>query len=150
MEFKRDEYAVICPACKLVRYPIVSPAIIVAVIKDRTLLLARSPRFPKGRFSVLAGFVEPGETLEQCVQREIREEVRLEVKNIRYFGSQAWPFPNSLMIGFTAEHAGGDIVIDNREIIDAAWFSASALPDIPQPPTIARRLIDWFIQTQGV
>ena len=145
-EFKKDEYAKICPACNLVRYPGVFPAIIVAVIKDRHILLARSQRFPKGRYSVLAGFVEPGETLEECVRREVSEEVGLEIKNIHYFGSQPWPFPNSLMIGFTAEHAGGDIVIDNREIIDANWFTTSALPDVPGKPTIARRLIDWFVQ----
>jgi len=149
-EFKKDEYARICPACNLVSYAGVSPAIIVAVVKDRHLLLARSHRFPKGRYSVLAGFVEPGETLEECVRREIREEVGLEVKNIQYFGSQPWPFPNSLMIGFTAEYAGGDIVIDNNEILEANWFAASALPDIPGRPTIARQLIDWFIQTRGV
>jgi NAD+ diphosphatase len=149
-EFKIDEYAKICPACNLVSYPSVCPAIIVAVIKDRHILLGRSHRFPKGRYSVLAGFVEPGETLEECVRREVREEVRLEVKNIRYFGSQPWPFPNSLMIGFTAEYAGGDIVIDNHEILDSKWFSASALPDVPARPTIARRLIDWFVQTGEV
>lgn len=145
-EFKKDEYARICPACSLVSYPIVCPAIIVAVIKDRHILLARSRRFPKGRYSVLAGFVEPGETLEECVRREVMEEVGLAVKNIHYFGSQPWPFPNSLMIGFTAEHAGGDIVIDNNEIVDANWFVPSGLPDVPGKPTIARRLIDWFVQ----
>lgn len=145
-EFKKDEYAKICPDCNLVRYPGVFPAIIVAVIKDGHILLARSHRFPKGRYSVLAGFVEPGETLEACVRREVREEVRLEVKNIRYFGSQPWPFPNSLMIGFTAEYAGGEIVIDNHEIVDANWFAASSLPDVPGRPTIARQLIDGFVQ----
>lgn len=149
-EFKKNEYAKICPDCNLTSYPGVNPAIIVAVTKEKQILLGRSHRHPKGRYSVLAGFVEPGETLEECVQREIREEVGLEVKNILFFGSQPWPFPNSLMIGFTAEHAGGEIVIDNNEILDANWFAASALPDVPARPTIARRLIDWFIQTQGV
>jgi len=147
-KFKKDEYAKICPDCNLVRHPGVFPAIIVAVIKDRHILLARSQRFPKGRYSVLAGFVEPGETLEECVRREIREEVGVKVKNIHYFGSQPWPFPNSLMIGFTAEHAGGEIVIDNNEILDANWFRPSALPDVPGKPTIARQLIDWFVNIQ--
>ncbi|MEW6672440.1 MAG: NAD(+) diphosphatase [Thermodesulfobacteriota bacterium] len=149
-EFKPDEYAKICPNCDLVRYPGVFPAIIVAVIKDRHILLARSQRFPKGRYSVLAGFVEPGETLEGCVRREIREEVGLEVNNIRYFGSQPWPFPNSLMIGFTAAYAGGEIAIDNQEILDAGWFAPSALPDVPARPTIARQLIDWFVNNSGL
>lgn len=144
---KKDEYAVICPVCNLIRYPCVSPAVITAVVKGRQILLARSPRFPKGRYSVLAGFVEPGETLEECVPREVREEVRVEVRNIRYFGSQPWPFPNSLMVGFTAEYAGGDIHADNHEILEAGWFPADALPDIPARPTIARQLIDWFVQT---
>ena len=103
-------------------------------------------RRPKGRYSVLAGFVEPGETLEECVRREVREEVGLEIKNIHYFGSQPWPFPNSLMIGFTAEYAGGDIVIDNNEILDANWFAASALQDVPGKPTISRQLINWFVK----
>jgi len=149
-EFKKDEYARICPHCNLTVYPGVFPAIIVAVIKGKRILLGRSHRHPKGRYSVLAGFVEFGETLEECVRREIREEVGLEIKNIRYFGSQSWPFPNSLMIGFTAEHAGGDIVIDNHEILDADWFRASALPDVPGRPTIARQLIDWFLNTRIV
>jgi len=149
-ELKKDEYARICPQCSLVRYPGVFPAIIVAVIKDRHILLARSQRFPEGRYSVLAGFVEPGETLEGCVRREVGEEVGLAVKNIRYFGSQPWPFPNSLMIGFTAEHAGGDIVIDNNEIVDAHWYAASALPEVPGKPTIARQLIDWFVNNSGL
>lgn len=148
-DFKKDEYAVICPACNLIRYPCVSPAVIVAVVKGRHILLARSPRFPKGRYSVLAGFVEPGETLEACVQREVREEARVEVRNIRYFSSQPWPFPNSLMVGFTAEYAGGNILIDNHEILEADWFSADALPDVPARPTIARKLIDWFVQTRS-
>ena len=149
-EFKKDEYAKICPACNLVRYPGVFPAIIVAVTKDRQILLARSRRHPKGRYSVLAGFVEPGENLEDCVRREVSEEAGVAVKNIRYFGSQPWPFPNSLMIAFTAEYAGGDIAIDHNEILDASWFTASTLPDVPGRPTIARKLIDWFIQAGEV
>ena len=96
-------------------------------------------------YSTLAGFVEPGETLEEAVAREVREEVGVRVEGIRYFGSQPWPFPNSLMIGFTARWAGGEIDIDEREIADAGWFDPTDLPMIPPPMSIARRLIDSFL-----
>ena len=141
---KQDERAKICPTCGQVDYPSASPAIIVAIRKDRQILLAQSHRFPAGRYSVLAGFVEPGETLEECVRREIQEEVGLKVKNIRYYGSQSWPFPNSLMVGFTSDYAGGEISVDNKEILDAKWFSAADIPQIPGKISIARKLIDWF------
>jgi NAD+ diphosphatase len=143
-EDKTDERAKFCPQCGLVNYPRLSPAIIVAVLKNNQILLARNKRFKLPFYSVLAGFVEPGETLEECVQREIREEVGLTVKNIRYFGSQPWPFPNSLMIAFIANYANGEITIDGSEIIDAAWFSKDTLPQIPPSISIARQLIDWF------
>jgi len=130
----------------LVNYPRLSPSIIVAVRRGDRLLLARSPRFAPGMYSVLAGFVEPGETLEQVVEREVLEEVGLAIKNIRYFGSQPWPFPHSLMIGYTAEYAGGEIKLDPVEIEDAGWFTATNLPMIPGRLSIARRLIDAFIQ----
>ena len=110
------------------------------------ILLARSPRFPGKFYSVLAGFVEPGETLEECVKREIFEEVGIAVKNIRYFGSQPWPFPDSLMVAFTAEYADGEIQVDNTEIADADWFPSDRLPKIPPRISIARRLIDWFVE----
>jgi NAD+ diphosphatase len=143
-EAKVDERAKICPRCGLINYPRVSPAIIVAVQKDNSILLARSPRFPLPFHSVLAGFVEPGETLEDCVRREIMEEVGIRVKNIRYFGSQPWPFPNSLMVAFTAEYAGGEIKIDNSELLTAGWYTAENLPLLPSSLSIARRLIEWF------
>jgi NAD+ diphosphatase len=136
-----------CPQCKLVNYPRLSPSIIVAVRRGNELLLARSPRFPAGMYSVLAGFVEPGETLEQAVEREVQEEVGLTVKNICYFGSQPWPFPNSLMIGYRAEYAGGEIQIDRVEIEDAGWYTAEHLPAIPSRISIARQLIEAFIRT---
>ena len=145
-EFKTDERAKICPQCGLTNYPRLSPAVIVAVLKNNKILLGRNKRFKLPFYSVLAGFVEPGETLEQCVKREIREEVGITVKDIRYFGSQPWPFPDSLMIAFTAEYAGGDIRLDGSEIIDAAWFGKDNLPKIPPKISIARQLIDWFIQ----
>ncbi len=144
---KKDERAKICFACGLINYPRVTPAIIVAVIRGETILLASSTRFRSNFYSVLAGFVEPGENLEDCVQREIKEEVGLAVQNIRYFGSQPWPFPNSLMVGFTAEYKHGEISIDASEIIHADWFSNRNLPQIPGKQTIARQLIDWFVKT---
>ncbi|MGD9162760.1 MAG: NAD(+) diphosphatase [Desulfobacteraceae bacterium] len=143
---KNDERAKICTDCGQVYYPRLSPAIIVAVIKDGRLLMGNSPRFPSKFYSVLAGFVEPGETLEECVKREVREEVGIEVKNIRYFGSQPWPFPDSLMIGFTAEHESGEIKIDEKEISDAGWFARDEIPRIPPSISIARKLIDWFLE----
>ena len=144
-EDKPGERAKICPACKLVNYPRLSPAVIVAVVKGDRLLLASNRRFKSGFYSVLAGFVEPGETLEECVAREICEEVGISVTNIRYFGGQPWPFPNSLMVGFLADHAAGEPSADQSEIVDAGWFTADNLPSIPPKFTIARQLIDWFV-----
>ena len=143
---KAEERAKECPRCHHVNYPRLSPAVIVAIIKDNRILLARNRSFKIPFYSVLAGFVEPGESLEDCVSREIKEEVGITVKNIRYFGSQPWPFPDSLMIGFVAEHAAGEIVIDGSEILDAAWFAKDNLPKIPPKISIARQLIDWFTQ----
>jgi NAD+ diphosphatase len=143
---KADERAKICPACGMLNYPRISPAVIMAVLKDDRILLARNKRFKSGYYSVLAGFVEPGENLEECVQREVFEEVGISVNNIRYFGSQPWPFPNSLMVAFTAEYAGGEITASQSEIVDAAWFSAGNLPFVPPRITIARHLIDWYLE----
>ena len=133
-----------CPDCRLAAYPRLSPAVIVRVTDGDRILLARSAHTPAGMYSTLAGFVEPGETLEETVAREVREEVGLAVANVRYFGSQPWPFPNSLMIGFTADYAGGEIRCQEEEIEDAGWYRASALPSIPPPLSIARALIDDF------
>jgi len=143
---KEDERAKICPECGLINYPHLAPAIIVAIIKANPILLAHARHYPKGLYSVLAGFVEPGETLEECLQREVREEVGIEVENICYFGSQPWPFPASFMIAFTAEYAGGEIAVDGSEILDAGWFSVDSLPSIPTKISISRKLIEWFIE----
>jgi NAD+ diphosphatase len=143
---KKDERAKICTSCGQVYYPRLSPAIIVAVTKGDRLLLASSPRFRSKFYSVLAGFVEPGETLEECLKREVREEVGIEVKNIKYFGSQPWPFPDSLMIGFTAEYESGEIKPDKNEIVDVGWFKRDEIPGVPSSISIARRLIDWFMR----
>jgi len=145
-ENKSDERAKICPQCGLINYPRLSPAVIMAVIRDDRILLGRNKRFRLPFYSVLAGFVEPGETLEACVSREIKEEVGIEVKNVRYFGSQPWPFPDSLMIAFIADYAAGEIRVDRTEITEADWFSAADLPKIPPRISIARQLIDWFLE----
>ncbi len=145
---RNEEGAQICRHCGYLSYPRISPAVIVAVLKENRILLGHNSRFPKKRYSVIAGYVEMGETLEECVKREIWEEVSIKVKNIRYFGSQPWPFSSSLMIAFTAEYAGGDISVDTTEIADAEWFADDALPDIPDKVSIARQLIDWFVETQ--
>ena len=138
-----------CPCCELLIFPRISPAVIVLVEREKSVLLARVKRFTSELYSVLAGFVEPGETLEEAVQREIEEEVGIRVKNIRYFGSQPWPFPDSLMIGFTAEYESGEIKIDEAEIADAGWFDPERLPTIPGKISIARELIDWFVETRS-
>jgi len=141
---KPGERALQCTACGHLSYPRISPAVIVAIVRGKSILLARARRFPPGMYSVLAGFVEPGETLEECVVREVREEAGVEVKNLRYFASQPWPFPHSLMVAFTAEHASGEIHVDPEEIVDAGWYTVETFPRLPDPITVARRLIDWF------
>lgn len=147
-ELKADEAARQCPACGLLFFPRISPAVIVLIRDGERLLLARGRNFPPGRYSTIAGFVEAGETLEEAVAREVAEEVGVAVANIRYFGSQPWPFPHSLMIGFTADYAGGEISIQESEIADAGWFTRENLPDLPPPFSIARALIDRFLKAQ--
>jgi NAD+ diphosphatase len=146
---KRAERAKECPICGQLHFPRLAPAMIVLVERECKLLLARSRHFLPGMYSVLAGFVEPGESLEEAVVREVKEEVGIDVKDIKYFGSQPWPFPHSLMIGFTATYAGGEITLDDSEIEDAGWFTADHLPRIPGKISIARKLIDWFVGKQG-
>jgi NAD+ diphosphatase len=123
-------------------------AILALVRKGHQILLARSPQFPEPFFSALAGFVDPGETFEQCVIREVFEEVGIKVKNVQYFGSQPWPLSNSIMIGFFCEWKEGEIQIDPNEIGEASWFDVSNLPRLPPIYSLSRFLIDAFIQTQ--
>jgi NAD+ diphosphatase len=139
---RSDERARACPSCGYTSYPPISPAIMILITRGRELLLARKAEWVPGRYSALAGFVEPGEMLEDTVARETREEVGVEVANIRYFGSQPWPFPHSLMIAFTAEYAGGELRPDGVEIEEAQWFDAAALPRLPPGISISRKLID--------
>ena len=147
-QYLKGETAKICPACKFTSYPRISPAIIVAVIKDDQILLSRYAGRLSNWHTIIAGFLEPGETLEECVQREVLEEVGLQVKNIRYFGNQPWPFPNNLMIGFVADYAGGEIKVDGVEIASAAWYTATQIPPTPPKMSISGEIIDWFV-TRG-
>jgi len=141
-----NERCMRCPACGLLGYPRIAPAVIVLVRRGNEALLARGARFPGAFYSTLAGFVEIGESLEETIAREVREEVGIEVTAMRYFGSQPWPFPHSLMVGFFAEWAGGEIRADGTEILDARWFRPDDLPMIPPQLSIARRLIDAWLE----
>ena len=139
-----------CPKCKIPTYPRLAPAMIVAVEKDDQILLARSPHFPPGIMSVLAGFVEPGESAEEAVIREVFEETSIVVKDVQYFSSQAWPFPNSLMLGFRANYESGEIAIDGEEIVEANWFAADAMPTaFPGNISISQWLIQDFLSRKG-
>lgn len=144
-ERKQGELARVCPRCGLQQFPRISPAVIVRIERGDRILLARSPHFAPGVYSTLAGFVEPGESLEDTVIREVREESGITVTNLRYFGSQPWPFPHSLMIGFVADYESGEIQPQEGEIEDARWFSVDDLPVLPSRFSIARSLIDEFI-----
>ncbi|MGM0462560.1 MAG: NAD(+) diphosphatase [Fibrobacterota bacterium] len=141
---KKDERAMICSHCTHTVYPRISPAVIVAIRRKSAILLAHNARFPTDRYSIIAGFVEPGETPEMAVEREVAEEVGIRVKNIRYVESQAYPFPDSLMLGFTAEYAAGEICPDGTEILRAGWFEKDELEEIslPSSSAISRWLID--------
>jgi len=130
-----------CPACQHAVYPRLNPAMMALVWRGEELLLARAPNFKPGMFSALAGFVEAGESLEDCVHREVAEEVGLTVKNLRYYGSQSWPFPHSLMVAYTAEWVAGEIRPQPGEIEEAEWFPIDALPGIPQRFSISGHLI---------
>ncbi len=149
-EPSRRHRAMVCRACGHLAFPRVSPAVIVQVTRDDRILLGRSRRHPRGGFSVLAGFVDPGESLEDTVRREVEEESGIRVRRVRYFGSQPWPFPDSLMVGFTAVYDAGEIDSADGELEDVGWFAADALPPVPPGYSIARALIDDFARRGGV
>jgi NAD+ diphosphatase len=148
-------YVRICPSCGATHHPRTDPVVIMLVTDGDRVLLGRQARWPPGRYSALAGFVEPGETLEEAVAREVREEAGVEVRDPHYVSSQPWPFPSSLMLGFTAEYAGGEAATRDDELEDVRWFSRSELEVIragrsdglglPPPIAIARRLIDGWL-----
>jgi NAD+ diphosphatase len=137
-----EERARRCPQCGALFFPTASPAVIVAITRGDELLLAHNRNFRPALFSLLAGFVDPGETFEQAVAREVREEVAVEVAGLRYVTSQPWAFPNSLMVGFRAVHVSGELQVDGKEIESAGWFRRDALPEIPRVGTVARLMID--------
>jgi len=140
-----DELARLCPACGRLEYPRIAPAVITFITNDKDeALLAHNKKFTPGMYSLIAGFTEPGENLEAAVAREIREEVNIEVRDIRYVMSQPWPFPNSLMAGFSARYASGTIRPDGVEIEDAQWFSRGNLPMLPAPGSVSRYLIEQW------
>ena len=146
LQDKRGERSRECTKCGRPLFPTVCPAVIIAVSKGDQLLLAHNSRFQDGMFGLIAGFVEAGENLEQAVAREIREEVGIEITNIRYCSSQSWPYPASLMLGFTADYADGDLRPDGVEITAADWFSPGSFPHTPRPGSLASTLITGWLQ----
>lgn len=144
--FHERDRAMVCTACGYTQYPRVSPCVIALVTRGDQALLARSARFPPGMYSTLAGFVEAGESVEEALAREVREEAGISIADMNYVGSQSWPFPHSLMLGFTARHAQGEIVVDGVELEDARWFGRDALPAIPPKGSISRLLIDRWLE----
>ncbi len=135
----------ICPACKQLYYPRIAPVVMALVTRGRELLLTRKPGYPAGRYTVVAGFVEAGESVEHALIREVREEVGVEAANPLYFGSQPWPFPNSLVMAFSLAHVRGDVRPDGVELEDARWFDIDALPELPEAVHISRQLIEGTI-----
>lgn len=140
--------ATVCTACGHTQYPRLAPCVIVLVTRGNEVLLARSPQFPPGLFSTLAGFIEAGENVEEALVREVQEEVGVRIGNARYIGSQIWPFPHSLMLGFHADWLAGEIAVDGDEIVEADWFPLDGLPMVPPAGSISRRLIDDWADRQ--
>lgn len=138
------EWGRICSACNAKQFPRISPCAIVLVRRDDELLLVRNAAWPTGRYSLAAGFLNLGESLEDCAAREVKEETGIEICDITYVGSQSWPFPSQIMTGFVATYAGGELVVDYQELEDARWFPLSNLPTLPPTRSIARRIIDTF------
>ena len=136
------ERAYVCPACGYAAYPKISPAVIVLVTRGDAVLLQRNSHYKTANWSLVAGFVDPGENLEEAVRREIREEASIEVGELRYVASQTWPFPSNIMIGFRAEYASGELRADGDEVIESGWFRRDELPEIPRKGSIARMMID--------
>ena len=139
------ERAFVCPSCGYASYPRITPAVIVLVTKGDKVLLQRNTHYKGVVWSLVAGFVDAGENLEDAVRREIREEASIEVRDIRYFGSQTWPYPSNIMIGFRAEYASGELRPDGEEVVESGWFDCEHLPQIPRPGSIARTMLDAWL-----
>lgn len=147
---KSQSFERFCETCHQTFYPRISPSVIVLIERGEELLMARSPYFNPGVYALIAGFVEAGETLEEAVHREVKEEVGIKIKNLRYFSSQSWPFPDSLMVGFTADYDSGELNIDPIEIEDAGWYRYDQLPGRPSTNiSISSKLIDHFLSKHG-
>lgn len=142
--------SLVCTGCRREHFPRVTPAVIVLVHDGGRVLLGRAPRFPPGMYSTLAGFVEPGESAEECVHREVMEESGVRVTDLDYCGSQSWPFPHSLMLGYHARYAGGEIRCDDDELEDVSWFPVADLPRLPTHRSIARHLIETYVATRSL
>lgn len=137
-----------CPECRQEFYPHISPAIIVRITKGDSILLVHARNFRGTFYGLVAGFLEAGETLEECVHREVMEEVGLRIKNLKYFGSQPWPYPSGVMIGFTAEYESGDIKLQEEELSAGAFYTKNNLPEIPRKLSLARKLIDDWLEKE--
>ena len=135
-----------CPRCGNEMFPAISPAILVLIRKGEEILLVRARNFRGTFYGLVAGFLETGETLAQCVEREVKEETGLQIRNISYFGNQPWPYPSGLMIGFVADYAGGEIRLQDEELSAAEFFSKDKLPEIPHKLSLARKMIDWWLE----
>ena len=141
-----QERALVCPKCGYAAYPKICPAVIVLVTRGDEILLQRNTHYKLKNWTLVAGFVDTGENFEDAVRREVREEASIEVKDIRYFGSQSWPFPSNIMVAFRAEYAMGDLVPDGEEVVESGWFDKEHLPEIPHKGSIARAMIDAWLE----
>ena len=143
--FSESEEALFCKCNNIMVYPTISPCVLALIYKDNKILLARNSLFPEGLFSALAGFIEVSETAEECVEREVFEEVSLKVKNVKYFGSQSWPFPSQLMLAYICEYESGEINVDGKEIVEADWYDLDNLPNTPPNSTLSGTLINSYV-----
>ena len=145
-----QEHALVCPKCAYAAYPKICPAVIVLVMRGNKILLQRNTHYKLRNWTLVAGFVDAGENFEDAVRREVREEASIEVKDLRYFGSQSWPFPSNIMVAFRAEYASGELKPDGEEVVESGWFDKEHLPEIPLKGSIARAMIDAWIENKCI